>query len=172
MILDILKISIPAIIVALVSYFLIKELLRNQNLREAQKLQREGQATTLPLRLQAYERLSVLIERLSLPGLVMRTQTDQMKAATLRVALMMAIQQEFEHNISQQVYISDQLWKIIQATREDLLEFISLVSDKVEPNAEGKDLASALMVMYEKRGDNPIATAQMAIRREAALLFS
>lgn len=171
MIIDILKISIPAIIVALVSYFLIKELLRNQNHREALKLQREGQATTLPLRLQAYERLSVLIERLSLPGLVMRTQSDQMKAATLKVALMMAIQQEFEHNISQQVYISDQLWKIIQTTREDLLEFISLVGEKIEPNAPGSELASALMVMHEKRGGDPIATAQMAIRREAALLF-
>ena len=171
MFIEVLKISIPALIVAAVSYFLIKELLRNQNLLEAHKLKRESQATTLPLQLQAYERLSVLCERLSLPGLVMRTQSDQMQSATLKIALLMAIQQEFEHNISQQVYVSDQLWKIIQTTREDLLQFISMVGEKVDPKSPGHTLAMALVSMHEKRGADPIATAQMAIRREAALLF-
>lgn len=171
MIIDILKISIPALIVAFISYYLIKQMLDNQRIIEAQKLQRDRQSTTLPLRLQAYERLSLMCERLAVPALVIRTQTEQMQAATLKIALMMAVQQEFEHNISQQIYVSDQLWKIIQTTREDTLQFINLVGEKVTPNAPGKELAAALMAMHDKRGADPVATAQMAIRREAASLF-
>jgi hypothetical protein len=169
--LEIIKIAVPAIIVALTSYYVIREMLNKQLLLQEQKIRQERQNAITPLRMQAYERLSILVERLSLSGLVLRNRNDEMKAVTFKIALLMAIQQEFEHNISQQIYVSDKLWQILEATRDDLIQFIQLVSEKIPKGATSMQLAEALMAYQEQRESNPIATAQMAIRKEATTLF-
>ncbi|RMF04482.1 MAG: hypothetical protein D6772_00500 [Bacteroidetes bacterium] len=168
---DLLKITVPALLVGATAYLMLRTLFRQQNALKAKEIQAERQGVTLPLRLQAYERLSILVERLAIPGLLLRTSREGMQAATLRIALLMSIQQEFEHNISQQVYVSEQLWSIIKATRDDAVQFIDLVSEKVDKKAEGQVLANALLRFAEQRDGDPIATAQAAIRREAASLF-
>ncbi|MEM1214159.1 MAG: hypothetical protein AAGJ82_00640 [Bacteroidota bacterium] len=171
MFLEILKISLPAIVVAVVSYLIIRTMLNKQFLLQEQRLRQDRQDTIMPLRMQAYERLSILVERLGIPGMVLRNQNDEMQAATFRIALFMAVQQEFEHNISQQIYVSNNLWKILEATRDDLLQFIELVSEKVPANAPAKELASKLLAYHAQRDSDPISTAQMAIRKEASTLF-
>ncbi|MEL7220221.1 MAG: hypothetical protein AAGJ93_02815 [Bacteroidota bacterium] len=169
--LEIVKIALPALIVAFISYYLIREMLSKQVLMQEQKIRQERQDAVTPLRMQAYERLSILVERLSLSGLLMRNRNDEMKAITFKIALLMAIQQEFEHNISQQIYVSDKLWQILEATRDDLVQFIELVSNKLPKDASSLELAEALMAYQAQRESNPIATAQMAIRKEATSLF-
>ena len=170
-ILDLLKIILPAAIVGYTAYYLIREMLMRQIQLEQHKLKQKQQSTTLPLKLQAYERLSMLCERISLPGLVMRIQTENMNAATLKLGLLMAIQQEFEHNVTQQIYVSDQLWSIIKVTQNDLITFIDLVSDKVDKKAPAHQLAGTLLSYLEQRESDPITTAQSAIRKEASILF-
>ena len=81
------------------------------------------------------------------------------------------MQQEIEHNISQQVYVSDQLWRVIEATRDDLIEFITVVSEKVPKDAPSRQLRDALIGYQQQREQDPISIAQMAIRKEAASLF-
>lgn len=169
--LEILKLSIPALIVAVSSYYLIREMLDKQLQLQAQKIQQERQSAVTPLRMQAYERLSILVERMAISGIILRNTNDAMQANTMKIALFMAIQQEFEHNISQQVYVSEKLWQIITATRDDLFEFISLVSEKVPKDAPSKVFTDAIMAYYQQRDYDPVATAQMAIRREAASMF-
>lgn len=169
--LEILKITIPTVVVGLTAFFIVREMMRRQIQMQSQHLHGQRQSNTMPLRMQAYERLSILIERLSLPGLLMRTFNEEMTTTTLRLTLLINVQQEFEHNISQQIYVSDQLWKIIEATRDDLIEFITVVSDKVPKDAPARQLRDALIGYQQQREQDPIATAQMAIRKEAASLF-
>lgn len=169
--LEIAKIVFPAMIVAIVVYFVLREMLVRQLQIQQQKAHQKRQATTLPVRLQAYERLSLLLERVALPGLIMRVRTPEMNAASLKLALLMGIQQEYEHNITQQIYVSDQLWEILKATRSDLFEFIDVVAEKVDKKAPGQELAAALLSLHQQREADPILTAQAAIRREAATLF-
>lgn len=169
--LEIIKITIPALVVALTSFFIIREMMRKQLQMQEQRIRQERQSSVTPLRMQAYERLSLLIERLSLPGLLMRTASDGMHANTLKIALMMTVQQEFEHNISQQIYVSEKLWEIIKATRDDLIQFLDLVSDKLPKDATAKSYRDALMGYHQQRDYDPVATAQMAIRKEATSLF-
>ncbi len=168
---DILKIALPALIVAVTVYFVVREMMRRQIQMQNQHLHGQRQSNTMPLRMQAYERLSIFTERLSLPGLLMRTYNDEMQATTLRLTLLLNIQQEFEHNISQQIYVSEKLWKIVEATRDDLIEFIAVVSEKVPKDAPARQLRDALIGYSQQREHNPVATAQMAIRKEAASLF-
>ncbi len=169
--LEILKIAIPTIVVALTAFFIVREMMRRQIQMHSQYLHGQRQSNTMPLRMQAYERLSLFTERLSLPGLLMRTFNEEMTATTLRLTMLLNIQQEFEHNITQQVYVSDQLWKIVEATRDDLIEFITVVSEKVPKDAPARQLRDALIGYQQQRESDPIATAQMAIRKEATSLF-
>ncbi len=168
---DILKIVLPALIVFATAYYLLKQLMDNQWRMQSLKQQQERREVTLPLRLQAYERLSLFCERVALPNLLLRMKTQGLTASQYKVALLMAIQQEFEHNVTQQVYVSDQLWKIIQLSRDDLSRFIDLVSEKVERTDSAAIFAEQLMAYTTQRDNDPLQSAQTAIRKEAGSLF-
>ena len=135
-ILEILKYVLPAFIMFLTVYFMMKQYHEGQFRIKTLDFKQKQQQTTLPLRLQSYERLSLFCERISIPNLVMRLKTQGMQAGALRVALMMAIQQEFEHNLTQQVYISEQLWEIIKLSRTDTINVVTSVAEGVDPKAD------------------------------------
>lgn len=168
---DVLRLAIPAIAVSLTIYYVLRQLLNAHYASRQLEVQQSRQQTTLPLRLQAYERLSLFCERIAIPSLVLRHRQEDQSATVLRITLLLAIQQEFEHNITQQVYVSDQLWQIIKAARDDSSQIIDLVAAKLEPQASGLDFAKALFSILEQRSSDPIAMAQNAIRREVASLF-
>ena len=168
---DILKIVLPALIVFATAYYLLKQLTDNQVRLQAMKQQSDRSAVTLPLRLQAYERLSLFCERIAIENLLLRVKAQGMNAGQYKVALLIAIQQEFEHNVTQQVYVSNQLWQIIQIARDDLSRFIDLVSEKVDRTASAAEFAEQLLAYAAQRDENPLPSARAAIQKEAGSLF-
>lgn len=170
--LEIIKITVPALIV----YFTVRSMLRAHFQKEYQlrtlDQQKESRSTTLPLKLQAYERLSLFCERIAVPTLIFRVRQEGMSAQQLRMALMLAIQQEYEHNITQQVYVSQQLWEIIQIARDDSVNTISLAMESIDPKADAKALGEAALKLVEQRGVTGVDKAQQAIKKEAGLLLS
>lgn len=170
-ILEIFKLTIPGLIVLATAYFLLKQYLDNQRAIKQIELKQNQQNTTTPLRLQAYERLSLLCERIALPSLMLRLRQEGTSSAQFRATLMLAIQQEYEYNITQQVYVSEQLWEIIKLSRDDSMNTISLAYELVDPKAESEELAQAIMSILEKRGVTAIDKALIAIKKEAAILF-
>ena len=169
--LDVAKISIPALIV----YYTVRTLVARHlgTLERIQAAQsRAARATeTLPLRLQAYERLSLFCERIALPNLLLRLQESDQTAGELKLSLFLAIQQEYEHNISQQVYMSQALWDIIRQARDNALQSIDAVSDIVEPDKPGRLLARALLDQATASSSAGLALALAAIKKEASVLF-
>ena len=170
-ILEIIKITVPALIVFITVNQLLKNYLENQHKIKLVDLKQSQQKTSLPIRLQAYERLSLFCERISIPSLLLRTRKEAMTSSELRVALLLAIQVEYEHNITQQVYISDQLWQIIKIARDDAVNTISLVAESVDPKSNGKELANALIQILSNREVTGLDTALVAIKKEAGLLL-
>ena len=168
MLTQVLLVTIPPLIVALTAYATIKQLLDRQERQERLKLSAARLETTLPLRLQALERLSLFCERISLQNLLLRVAPTGRTAPEFRAAMLMSIQQEYEHNITQQVYVSQGLWQIIKAGRDDLSEMITLAADA---GGNGEAVARRLLAMAAERGGDPLQTAQAAIRREAGSLF-
>lgn len=121
------------------------------------------------LRLQACERLTLMLERINVPNLLLRLppsagMTDKEYTATL----LLNIRQEFEYNVTQQIYVSDQLWSIMLAARDN-------VSQLIVRAAEGADsadqVASRLRLMSSRQPDDAIGVGQAAIRREASLVL-
>lgn len=168
LILQLLLAILPAAIVGGAVYFVLRQLLRREDYRGGVELRKGQQATTLPLRLQAYERLSLLCERIQVNNLLLRAEREGRTANELRAVLLLNIQQEYEHNITQQIYVSEKLWQIVQAARDDTAEMISLAADA---GGSAQDMANRLVNMLVERGDNPLNTAQRAIRQEAGALF-
>lgn len=169
--LEIVKLVIPAAIVFATAYTILKTYLGKQYQLKLLETKAAIKQTTIPMKFQAYERLSLLCERISPPNLVLRIKAPGMTVDDLHMALLVAIQQEFDHNISQQVYVSDNLWKIIKHSRQNLINSISSAASGLNQSDKGQFLADKILDEYDESGDKTLDTAQMAIRREAALLL-
>lgn len=170
-ILEIIKLTVPGLIVFATAYFVLKQYLDNQRVMKQIELKQNSQNTTTPLRLQAYERLSLFCERINLPSLMLRVRNNEINAGQFKSLLLLSIQQEYEYNITQQVYVSDQLWEIVKISRDDSVSTISLASEMVNNQADSMELAQAIISILEKRGVTAIDMALQAIKKEAAVLF-
>lgn len=170
-ILEIIKVTVPALIVFLTVYYLLRQYFANEYRIKLLDVKQNQQKTSIPLKFQAYERLSLFCERISLPNLLLRVRNDEMTASELRLALLLAIQHEYEHNITQQVYVSDQLWQIIKIARDDAVNTVSLVAESVDPKADAKDLSNAIVNFLSTRETTGLDTALLAIKKEAGLVL-
>lgn len=169
--LEIVKITVPALIVFLTVYYLLRTYLDKQYQIRLLELNKDHKKQSLPLRMQAYERLSMFCERISIPSLLLRLRRDQPTASDLRIAMLLTIQQEFEHNITQQVYVSSQLWEIIQLARNETVNTINGIAERVDPEAPSRELAGTLLTYLNEQEKDPLQVALAGIKKEAALLF-
>ncbi|MFN7327521.1 MAG: hypothetical protein ACK5SQ_13155 [Chitinophagales bacterium] len=171
-ILEILKYILPALVVFATVYYLVDAHFKQQLrvLNQQQKL--EAQKLTLPLKLQAYERLILLFERLALDQLLLRVRGAGMTVGELQGALLIAISQEFDHNVSQQLYVSETLWQMVSFTKSELLSLVSKAGEGLDPAGSDEQLVHRLLLVQEQLGTaNPMLKTQMAIRTEAGKLF-
>jgi hypothetical protein len=170
--LEILKLTIPGLISLATAYLLLKSFLDDKQLQQRTLFRQESLKLTLPIRLQAYERLLLLCERASITNTLLRIRMPGMNVAELRGALMVAISQEFDHNTSQQLYCTDTLWKIIGIAKADTLSLIATTATYLDPKSDSEALVSALLEAQEQRGHaDPLQRAVIAIRTEAGQLF-
>jgi hypothetical protein len=101
--------------------------------------------TLLPIKLQAYERLVLLADRIALPNLVSRVNQTGISAKEMQVLLTQTIKQEFDHNITQQIYVSPPAWDAISNLKEQNILIINQVSSFLHESASGADLNKGLM---------------------------
>jgi CRISPR/Cas system CMR subunit Cmr4 (Cas7 group RAMP superfamily) len=168
--LEVLKLTIPGMLVFLTTYLLFKEFFQNQHQIKALEIRQNNSKTTLPLRLQAYERLSLFCERIAIYNLIMRLRTSTSTNQSLQYAMMLSIQQEFEHNISQQIYVSDELWKIIKMAKDAMVDIVTFNAQNIDPEGNSEELIAKL-IAYLNLHPSPNDTAISAIRSEAASYF-
>lgn len=115
---------LPAVITGVIAFYYFKLHIKNEDDRRKFLLHKDSQVNTLPIRLQAYERMALFLERISLSSLVVRVKpvsTDKMEYEGL---LIKAIENEFEHNLSQQIYMSDECWNVIKAAKSATIKAI------------------------------------------------
>lgn len=168
-ILEIVKITVPALIVFLTVYFLFREFMKKQYQIQVLDYRQKQQSISLPMRLQAYERLSLLVERIGIPNLLFRLRAEDSTAAALRVAMLLAIHQEYEHNVTQQVYVSEKLWEILRVARQETEGIINAIAEKVDPKAPAAELSGVLLNYLEMQEITSLDKAQLAIKTEAGL---
>jgi hypothetical protein len=171
MIPEILKYTIPALIVFLTAYLLILNQSRNEEKRRHSEIARSGEKTILPIRLQAYERLALLLERISPESIIMRQNLSNLTAKQLQTELLASIRAEFDHNLSQQVYISPEAWERIKNARSNIISLINTAAQQIEPNASAYTLSQKILDMVMEHKNSLTAPALEMIKKEVKELF-
>ncbi|MCE2789688.1 MAG: hypothetical protein LW630_07235 [Saprospiraceae bacterium] len=164
--LQIVYITIPALIVFAAVYFTFRQYFSQQYQLELLRMKKSAEKETLPVRLQAYERVVMLCERISIDLLFYRISHPDMQGQELKTAMLIAIQQEYEHNLTQQLYVSPELWQIIHTAKEHMQEVVAASSGQTQT-----EFMAALRENLTKLGGNPLMLARSAIRNEMRLLF-
>lgn len=172
-ILDILKYILPAIIVLIATSIIVKKFLVNETERKRMSIFREGMDTTLRLRLQAYERLALYMERIHPRVLIPRVYVSGMTTRELQTELLQAIRMEYEHNLSQQIYVSAQVWKTVQSVKEQEMAMINQVAGMLNPEGSAKELHQRMIdFIISNENDLPVEVALDVINNEAKLVLS
>ena len=171
-ILEILKYVLPSVIVFLTAFFVLKSFFNNEMKKLEQQLRTESRKDTLPLRLQAYERLAVFLERISPVNLIPRTVQPEMSAQNLKQALIQSIRMEFEHNVSQQIYVSTSVWRTVAIVKDEIIKDITLLSASMPPHAPAKELSKRILEHYLE-SEEVLSTQQALdlIKQEVKKLF-
>ena len=115
---------LPALIVGLVSYYFFQMHFKNEDNRRQYVLRQENQKTALPLRLQAYERMALFVERISLGKLLIRIKPVSQNIEDYEDLLTRTIDMEFEHNLAQQIYLSTECWNVIKTSKNATIGMI------------------------------------------------
>ncbi len=160
---------VPALIVFAICFLVIKQFFKNRQQMELLAIQKNASTHTLPLRLQAYERLVLFFERIEIPNLISRLRTEKMSSGDLQAALMVTIQKEYEHNATQQIYVSDKLWEIVSLAKQEVMNQLHQVMIEIAFSEDVDTYSSALVDHFSKKGSNPVKTAKHAIKQEAKL---
>jgi len=106
---------------------------------------KKNQSVTLPLRLQAYERMALFLERIDPNQLVLRIHAAGLTVSQEQNLLLMTIRSEFEHNLSQQIYISDAVWEKIIDAKTDIESIINTVAGDYDKDADSREFAETLL---------------------------
>jgi hypothetical protein len=169
--LDILQITVPSLLVFLTAWFLLRNMIRNDQDKRRQELILQNSRAIIPIRLQAYERVVLFLERISLESLLVRTNTPGMSAAQLHSALLNTIRSEFEHNLSQQIYMSQQAWEVVKNARSNTLKLINTEFEKAPETATGLEFSRRLLEKVMEIEKEPTKTAVEYIKNEVARMM-
>jgi hypothetical protein len=159
-----LTVSVVALIVALFS------LLRPAKMPK--KVAAAENFNAVPLQLQAYERLVLLTERISLPSLISRTTQPSLSSKELQAHLIESIKQEFEYNASQQIYVSPIAWEAVRNLRDQNMLIINQIANLLPPETSGNELAKRLLEVIMQQQDAALHTIVLnALNFEAKKLM-
>lgn len=115
------------------------------------------------MQLQAYERLTLLVDRISLPNLIGRLNQSGIGAMEMQLLLTQTIRQEFEYNITQQIYVSIDAWNAVKTLKDQNLLLINQIANSLPANASGFDLNKKILdfLVNDKRGQLHEATSEV-----------
>jgi hypothetical protein len=156
--LEIAKYVLPSIIVLITAYFILKSFLHTQEEIKKKELQtkidklklkakQEDKKYLTPIRMQAYERMVLFLERISPHSLIFRIQKPGQNAVQLQTALLKSIRDEFEHNLAQQLYISKESWAMLKTAKEEMTKLINNAAGKVKPDDSAIELSRQIFEM-------------------------
>ena len=161
---EILKYTIPSLVSGAVAYYFFKEFAKSDANLQNFLLLKEDKKYSKTLRLQAYERMTLFLERISPTNLVVRIKAQNDNKQAYEYSLIHTIEKEFEHNLTQQIYISDECWHIISTAKNATIQLIMDASK--EPNIENANQLREAIIKKLMKKQAPSDTALAFIKEE------
>ena len=168
-IIELLAYTLPAVVTGLIAAYFFKTHVENEDRRRIFLLRKETNKQALPLRLQAFERLTLFLERISLNKLLIRVKPTGKDPEKYSHKLIAIVEQEFEHNLAQQIYVSETAWKAVVTSKNLIVKIIrtTAAKDEVETTEQfRKDILTNL-----GKNDGPTNTAISYLKIEVKKIF-
>ncbi|WP_067034549.1 hypothetical protein [Allomuricauda sp. CP2A] len=159
---------LPAVVTGAIAFYFFRLHTRNEDGRRRFLLHKDSQKETLPVRLQAYERMALFLERIAINSLVVRVAPKGKDKRDYENLLIKQVETEFEHNLSQQIYMSEECWNIIKAAKNATIQIIRSagMSETDSPDKLREDILNQTM---EKQ--SPSNTALAFVKKEVSELW-
>ena len=164
---EIIKYCIPSLCVLLTAWLVMNKFYKSEADKRLWELKRLSQKEISPLRMRAYERLALLLERTTPEHMLMELNLSEMTPLQVQSQLMRTIRQEYDHNLSQQVYVSEEVWVLIDNAKQQTIAIVNSIAQQMPNGSNALDYAKTLVTAYRSNGDTPNDIALQALKKEA-----
>jgi len=169
--LDILKYTVAGIGIVYVAFYMLKPYLDKTTALQTLEFKKAIANQTLPLRLQAYERLVLFIDRINPSNMLIRLNGNGYSAAELNSIILNEIRTEYQHNVTQQIYVSTQAWAVVKRVKSDTLALVNNAVKTMPDNATGLDLGKVILTHLSKLEEDPYDIATNLVRQDLENIF-
>ena len=156
----------PAIIVFLMCYFMLKKYMESIEKKTNIEYKMATHNHFTPLKLQAYERITILLDRMSPENCIVRIMNPSLNAIQFKSQLFKEINEEFNHNTSQQIYVSGRLWDLTKNVKDQLLGITERCYSDLNEQASSTDLGKAILKEYSTMEDTPSRAVIAYLKKE------
>lgn len=163
---DLLKILLPSALALYAMYLTVTTFLKKQFDEKQLEQRRKQVEVALPIRLQAYERMCLFLERISPNNLIVRMNGTATRAIEFQQILMQEVREEFNHNLSQQVYMSHEVWEQIRGAQQEVITLINQAAVEVAPDATPLELSKKIFEKIIQENRNPTMNALKLVKAE------
>lgn len=164
--LEILKYALPSIFLLILTYMMLSNFMDNEEKRRRYFLQKETQKSALPVRMSAYERMALFLERIHPDRLLIRVPSKNLKVRDYRALLVDSIRVEFEHNLSQQIYLSDEAWGLVVNAKSSTVGMINNWAQDIDPELPAVELTKHILNKVMEMESFPTKKALGYLKRE------
>jgi hypothetical protein len=169
--LDILKYTISGLGIVWIAFYVIKPYLDRDEKIQLLEFKKNITSQTLPLRLQAYERLVLFIERINPANMLLRINNAACSAADLHSLVAEEIRNEYQHNVTQQIYVSLRSWSVVKKIKEDTLALLNNSFRELPATASGLELGKIILTRLAQLEESPYDIAANMLKKDLEGLF-
>lgn len=159
-----LYITIPSLLVLGMAFLMLQKFFKNEQHKRVYELRTEIAKTVTPIKLQAYERMAIFLERIRPAALVRRLQHSSDNLDAYEYLLIHTIQSEFEHNLAQQIYIHPETWKIIFSAKNATIGFIKTCRKSLPEDASVEKFKET--IIHRSFEENPGGSAMLYLQKD------
>lgn len=168
---DLLKLLVPAGLVLYGMYLTVKLMLEREAEKNRVELKNRYATDVTPLRLQAYERMALFLERITPSNLLLRLSGQATLALEFQQVLLREIREEYNHNVSQQIYMSQTVWEEVQNSMNEVVLLINEAAGEIAPDAPALDLSKKIFDKIIQKNTQPTAAGLKAVKDEVQTVF-
>jgi len=168
---NIITSTISGLLVVLAAFYIAKPYLERFEKQQLISLKQNFNKETLPLRLQGYERMLLLVDRINPVNLLLRLNNQDYSAGELHYLVLAEIRNEYQHNITQQLYVSTASWEIVKRVKNDTISLVNNAVKALPAEATGLAFSKLILEQISRMESSPYEVAAAIIREESAELF-
>lgn len=167
-VIETIKFIIPSLVVLATAYLVMRSFFDKEQAQSKVNIKLANAKIITPIRLQAYERLVLFLERITPELLIVRVFKPGMTIEHLHKFLLVSIRNEYEHNLSQQVYVSDEVWEAVRTAKESVLRLVNTVASSPRGKTNAQEFSKLVIEAYNSVDNNPTENAISILKKEIA----